>query len=450
LPGEISKVITIPTYTDGVTEGKAEKVSLAIQQVESTDYPQEIHLAFDSNQKSILSGFHFDGREISLRADTSGDSDSTLTLQLRKRDSADSPRFSATRELTLADFQQTGNFTVPGQDFTPLPLDQDGLTNQQISTRLRLNLEAGSDQPLVSVLGPELQFQSSVQLLNGNTVRFSQDAPLTSWRADSGPDLVTFGLKAGATTLTLISNAQGGSAGSLTPDNADNENAANGWQTTEGRAIGSRSIVASQNLSNQDWTPTASRNGVPLELLNLVVDGNQVTATFTGGVTSVFWQATGNASSIVPAPVEVEVQRLARFNNSLGFYKVDSITGTVDGLNPGDTGYLQAALARSQDDDLLLDAGRLPGFGASATFNSLPLDTRERYGVLLVQNGDRSVIFSSFAAANPGGATQMVSLSNSPNSLVLGIEDLSVARGLSDNDFNDVILTVKNVSLGLF
>ena len=144
------------------------------------------------------------------------------------------------------------------------------------------------------------------------------------------------------------------------------------------------------------------------------------------------------------------MQRLAGYNNSLGFYSVDSITGMVAGINPGETGYLQAALARSQEEDLLLDARTLPAFGATATFNSLPLDTRERYGVLLLQNGDETKIFSSFAAANEGGATQMVSLSNSSNSLVLGIEDMSVAKGLGDNDFNDIIVKIQGVSLGLF
>ena len=100
--------------------------------------------------------------------------------------------------------------------------------------------------------------------------------------------------------------------------------------------------------------------------------------------------------------------------------------------------------------NLLLDARTLPAYGASATFNSLPLDTRERYGVLLVQNGNRSVIFSSFAAANEGGATQMVSLSNSANSLVLGIEDLSVTGGRSDGDFNDLIVRIQNVAVQVF
>jgi len=100
---------------------------------------------------------------------------------------------------------------------------------------------------------------------------------------------------------------------------------------------------------------------------------------------------------------------------------------------------------------LLLDSNSLPAYGGSATFNSLPLDTQKRYGLLLLQNSDPSIIFSSFAAANPGGVSQMVSLSSSTsNNLVLGIEDQWAGGSASDNDFNDLIVNIKNVSLALF
>jgi hypothetical protein len=446
-PGEISKTVTVPTLKDGIAEGRSERASLSFQSVDPLHYTQDLNLVITPSEPVVLSGFSLEGGELQLRADTTGNHGNTLKLHISTRDSADATKVSAASEVTLADFQYDGDFTIPVNHQDTLPLDLDGRTNQQVGARLHLNLDAGSGQPQVSLLGPDLIWQNSVQLLNANTVRFQQDAPLTSWRADSGAGLVTFGLQAGASSLTLISNAQGGSAGSLNPTKA---NEANSWQSTEGKAIGSRSITDGQNLKGSDWTPTASRGGVSLALLNLAVDGNQVTASFEGGVTGVFWQADGNPPSLLPVPVSVEVQRLAGYNNSLGFYSVDSITGMVAGINPGETGYLQAALARSQEEDLLLDARTLPAFGATSTFNFLPLDSRERYGVLLVQNGDRSVIFSSFAAANEGGATQMVSLSNSSNSRVLGIEDLSVAKGLGDNDFNDIIVNIQGVSLGLF
>jgi hypothetical protein len=449
-PGEISKFVTVPTFHDGIAEGRSEQASLRFQAVDALQYTKELNLVIRPSEPVVFSGFNLVGSELQLRADTSANHGSTLVLQISARDSADATKVSATSEVTLADFRHDDNFTIPVNQLDTLPLDLDGRTNQQVGARLHLNLDAGSRQPQVSLLGPDLTWQNSVRLINGNTVRFSQDSPLTSWRADSGSGLVTFGLQSNTGNLTLIAGASGGTSGSLNPTIANDDNITGGWQSTEARAIGSRAITAAQKLSGQNWIPTASQDGVALALLNLAVDGNQVTATFTGGVTGVFWQATGTAPTLLPAPAAVEVQRLAGYANSLGFYTVDSITGNVKGLNPGDSGYLQAALARSMEEGLLLDARTLPAFGASATFNSLPLDTRERYGVLLLQNGDVTKIFSSFAAANPGGATQMISLSNSPNCPVLGIEDISVAGGRSDGDFNDLIVRLKNVSLALF
>lgn len=411
----------------------------------------EANLDTLSGDTPVISGFHVEVDEptekakVSFRADTNSKNLDQLTFTVSSRPSADTLELEESLDVVISDFSLT---KAPGANNWH-KLDRDVNTNQQVSVMLGVNLYSKPGQPLVSVLGPELNWQTTVQLLNGNQVRFQQDAPLTSWRADSGAGLVTFGLQSGSNNLTLISNAQGGSAGSL---NSNNANGATSWQTTEGKAIGSRSITDGQNLEGSDWTPTASLDGVSLALLNLAVDGNQVTASFEGGVTGVFWQADGNAPSLLPVPVAVEVHRLAGYNNSLGFYSVDkdSITGMVAGINPGENGYLQAALARSQEEDLLLNASTLPAFGATSTFNFLPLDTRERYGVLLLQNGDETKIFSSFAAANEGGATQMVSLSNSSNSLVLGIEDMSVAKGLGDNDFNDIIVKIQGVSLGLF
>jgi hypothetical protein len=70
--------------------------------------------------------------------------------------------------------------------------------------------------------------------------------------------------------------------------------------------------------------------------------------------------------------------------------------------------------------------------------------------MLLLQNGERSTIFSSFAAANPGAAIQMVSLGSEANKMVLGFEDISTVLSSSDKDFNDVIVSFHNVNVGLF
>ena len=461
-PGETSKEITVPWTPGAFQSSRGSSVSLELREL---PYKQqkEVHVLVESlpdagsGKRPTLSGISVtpsefaDKASISLRADVNNQDQNQLRLRIGLRSSAAQLAVQTSKELAIRDFNPGGLFTLPLGQLSDLPIDRDERANQQVGVELKLNLLAATQGPAVSLIGPAFLPTASVEPVGTNQVRFLQDAPLTSWRADSGSGLVTFGLQSNTgSNLTLITGATGGSSGSLNPTNANDDNIAGGWQSTEAKAVGSRSITDAQNLSGPDWTPTASRDGVSLALLNLAVDGNQVTASFSGGVSGVFWQATGNAPTVVPAPAAVEVQRLAGYANSLGFYSVDSITGMVAGLNPGDNGYLQAALARSQGEGLLLDSKTLPPFGGSATFNALPLDTRERYGVLLLQNGDPAVIFSSFAAANPFGATQMVSLSNSSNNLVFGIEDLSVAGGYSDSDFNDLIVRVQNVAVQLF
>jgi hypothetical protein len=454
-------MITVPLFTDSLKTRRDSSLSLEVQELPYTQQ-HELHLLLQpsidptTGRRPVLSGMTLAvddsaaSARLSLRADSNTSDDAALKLQLSLRTSADSTTTTESRELAIADFSPSGSRVVADGVLGTLSLDRDGRANQQVSLELQLNLADRFGGPKVSMVGPDLAPVPTVALVNRQQLRFLQEAPLNTWRADNGTGLVTFGLRSATGSLTLISDATGGSAGSLTPNSAIDDNATKGWQSTEAQAIGSRSFTTGQTLAGLDWTPTASQNGVSLELLDLAVEGNQITARFADGVTGVFWQAAGHAPTAKPVPAAVEVQRLAGYANSLGFYTVDSITGSVGTLHPGDSGYLQAALNRSQDEGLLLDSSTLPAYGGSATFNSLPLDSQKSYGLLLLQNSDPSVIFSSFAAANPGGVTQMVSLSSSSNTMVLGIEDLWAKSSTCDNDFNDLIVIMKNVTLGVF
>jgi hypothetical protein len=395
------------------------------------------------------------GASLRFRADSNANSSdlSSLILNISQRSAADSSDSLATKAITLLDaIDPEGTSISPyyNSGLGALALDNDAKTNDQISARLDLNFKAKDNTHAVSLAAPELNWSNQVQLLGSNSLQFKQDGPLSCWRADSGSGLVSFGFQSAATSLSLLRDASGGSTGSIKADNALSTNPSHGWQTTEGQAIGSRSVVQGLNLVGSSWTPTASRDGQALQLLNLSVEGNQITANFAGGVAAVFWQAMGSAPTPTPILPAVEVQRLAGFNNSLAFYRIDSITGEVDGLKPGDARYLEAALHRAEVDDLLLDYKRLPVYGESKSFTDLPIDTNLSYGMLLLQNGERSTIFSSFAAANPGAAIQMVSLGSEANKMVLGFEDISTVLSSSDKDFNDVIVSFHNVNVGLF
>jgi len=459
-PGETSKEITVPWTPGAFQSSRGSSISLELREL---PYKQqkEVHVLVESlpdarsGKRPTLSGISVtpseiaDNASISLRADVNNQDQNQLRLRIGLRSSAAQLAVQTSKELAIRDFNPGGPLTLSLGQLSDLPIDRDERANQQIGVDLKLNLLAAAQGPAVSLLGPAFLPAASVETVGANQVRFLQDAPLTTWRSDSGSGRVSFGLRAGTTTQALLSNAAGGSAGSINPSSALDNNPTTGWLASEGRAIGSRSINTVPNLTTQTWTPTATRDGIDLPLLGLTVNGNQITARFTGGVTAELWQASGSAPAQLPVAPSLEVQRLAGFNNDIGLYSVDGITGMVDGLNPRDPGYLQAALARSEAEDLLLTAAELPAFGKTTTYNSLPINSQKRYGVLLVQNGNRSTIFSSFSDANPGAETQMVRLGSDTSRFVLGIEDIAVASGRGDRDFNDNIVILSGISLGI-
>ncbi len=460
-PGQTSHEVTVAI--DSVAFARLGSGSLSLQVEELQDQGQtSLHLLITPTAATaaaalqpVLSSFELSAAEnatsaiLSFRADSTSGNPDSLQLTVSQRDRADSDGSLNSQNLQILDFGTPTTYPISSIS-DPVPLDHDGRKNNQVGSRLKLNFTPASGEPFVSILGPAPVLEQTVQQVGTDQIRFQQDGPLTSWRSDSGPGLLTFALQAGSTSQTLLTAASGGSFGSIDPARALDNSPQAGWQGSEGLAVGSRSITTVANLSAQAWTPTATRDGVALNLQDISLNGNQVTARFQDGVSVEFWQASGTAPSLVPIAPAVEVKRLAGYNNTIGFYSVDSITGLVDGRSPGEAGYLQAALARSEAEKLLLTAADLPAFGESATFNVLPLNSQKSYGVLVLQNGDRNTLFSSFSAANPGGETQMVRLGSDPSSYVLGIEDLAVASGRSDRDFNDNILTINGVSLGLF
>jgi hypothetical protein len=460
-PGQTSHEVTVAI--DSVAFARLGSGSLSLQVEELQDQGQtSLHLLITPTAATaaaalqpVLSSFELSAAEnatsaiLSFRADSTSGNPDSLQLTVSQRDRADSDGSLNSQNLQILDFGTPTTYPISSIS-DPVPLDNDGRKNNQVSTSLKLNFAPKNGEASVSVLGPAPVLEQTVQQVGTDQIRFQHNGPLTSWRSDSGSGSVTFGLQAGTTSETLLTAASGGSVGSIDPARALDNSPQAGWQGSEGLAVGSRSITTVANVSAQAWTPTATRNGVALNLQDISINGNQVTARFQGGVSVEFWQASGTAPSLVPIAPAVEVKRLAGYNNTIGFYSVDSITGLVDGRSPGEAGYLQAALARSEAEKLLLSAAELPAFGQSATFNALPLNSQKSYGVLVLQNGDRNTLFSSFSAANPGGETQMVRLGSDPSSYVLGIEDLAVASGRSDRDFNDNILTINGVSLGLF
>jgi alkaline phosphatase D len=308
-----------------------------------------------------------------------------------------------------------------------------------------------AEEILSFTLAPSIAWTSPVERDGATGLRFNADLSFTYWRGDSGEGLVNFGLQdsMGAQTW-LLQNASGGQQGCLSPETLFDADPGRGWLASEGRSVGSRVAVSNQKLGGSTWTPIAYRDGRTLTLDSVTIEGMRVTARFQDGITGII-SLPGSATAAAPANTHplVTVQRLGANHNGLAFYETDPLTGAVGGLRPGESGYLNAALAQAEAAGRLVEPSGLPAYGATATVDGLNLNPGSSYGLLLLVNGDRSDLMSSYAAANLDGATQMLSLDSEGRGMVIGIEDQRLSRGPFDGDFNDLIVRVDSAVVRL-
>jgi hypothetical protein len=130
---------------------------------------------------------------------------------------------------------------------------------------------------------------------------------------------------------------------------------------------------------------------------------------------------------------EFVVNRDAAYANSFGFYAVDDATGRIDNLNPGDSGYAEAAIRERVD----LEAGYLPGGNLFAPFLVADATPEE----FLAKNpgnqaGKGPSAYFAFLGANPDGVDHV----NLSGDKTFGFED---AFGGGDLDHNDLVVQVK-------
>ena len=152
----------------------------------------------------------------------------------------------------------------------------------------------------------------------------------------------------------------------------------------------------------------------------------------------------GNGVFTAPGPdgrtIQVDAQLASRggeFENSFGFFTVDDADGAIDGLSPGDDGYVDAALARAVT---LFDSTEAEG-----ALDSFTVMGGQSVGFFLIQDGtleqaiagDKIPLFS-IADANPGGFGQVQQGDgDQPGECRLSFEDIA---GGGDADFNDLVV----------
>jgi hypothetical protein len=147
---------------------------------------------------------------------------------------------------------------------------------------------------------------------------------------------------------------------------------------------------------------------------------------------------------VASVELNVHVYREAAFNNQVGFYRIENEQGAIrvgdDLLNPGDNGYVEAALNQWRNNPALQTSGgvtsnyefTLEG-GLWAPFITVD-GTIEDY--LDNQSGnDPDAIYFNFIGANSDGADHVKLLGDN----VFGFED---RPGGGDRDFDDLIVKI--------
>ncbi|WP_368667618.1 DUF4114 domain-containing protein [Synechocystis sp. LEGE 06083] len=178
---------------------------------------------------------------------------------------------------------------------------------------------------------------------------------------------------------------------------------------------------------------------------NGLVDQFTYTITDVNGDNRTASVAIDNQEHLKFTMVEVD----GDFKNEVAIFRVDDRQGTINGIAPGQAGYLEAALQNSQVVFTGI-SGQTQLFGESLTRTMEEFKVSDSFGFLLIQNNSLDMVlreqaagaistpvFFSQAIAN-GNQIQQVS-SNDGQGIVVAWEDS--AQG-GDGDFNDFVFRV--------
>ena len=201
--------------------------------------------------------------------------------------------------------------------------------------------------------------------------------------------------------------------------------------------------------------PSAHASAAYNPLMAVLSEGKAVDASAINGMVDQSYLTSDTSASFI---VRVETLSGAAYANTLGVYEIDTATGAISDVR------IIAVDVKNADRAITVggvDPGHQLGFfivqdGAerlsSAVLRSDTLSLVDRDGHLALAN-DGAVIsgatafFSHAASANIDGMTHVVSgnAADGTGDLRIGFEDLLRSGSLSDNDFQDVVLTVEAI-----
>lgn len=143
-------------------------------------------------------------------------------------------------------------------------------------------------------------------------------------------------------------------------------------------------------------------------------------------------------------------QSNTRFVNEVGFFVVDNPSGSVNGIAPGNEGYLQAALSQSQVIFSALAGNQFPNLRST---RQLSVEVGKAIAFYLVQDSTTDTVLSDLAAGRtPTNVFFATTSANGDNFDHLQVSELGNstfnlawkdAVGGTDANFNDLALTVQ-------
>lgn len=262
----------------------------------------------------------------------------------------------------------------------------------------------------------------------------------------------------------LVATYRGAGAGLLLPDlySMFFADSLSDYLETEGQYFGTTLTVAMPQLYGAGSATEVPIIGIALESPDGEVKVTTADATeLTANVVNLYPDQAnqgvvldvgyGGIFASQQSSGEILVSKLGQMDSAAGFFRVDDLFGTIDGINPGESGYAEAALARSLSENLDLTLEQsfgtvsnydLDGFIAGCyyasyitRYTSTAQDALTR--LLNSEAAPSDFVLFSFDAANPG-TTAMGQSAAIPFAIdMIAFEDMPY-RG--DMDFNDVVM----------
>lgn len=293
------------------------------------------------------------------------------------------------------------------------------------------------------------EWDTGLNATSDNTLTLEGNIQVFVNRVDQKSGVATIGLENGAESNVLLSSvtARSNHIAALNSQNINSDQGSVNWLSTEGLRVGP---LSSSKFASGTYRPYAIYEGKRLAIKDLQNNGNSIDVLFEKDIQARFFTpSTGSwlNSTSQSEKIYLNIKRLGRLKTSLGFYECDPVTGAIlidqAKIKPADDQYLQHAIDLSKSSNLFFTDKDMPSYGSEIVISDITdFKPNASYGLLLSVDDPKNSVYSSFSVANPSKTMQMISAASKAGEITFSFEDVSIDTNDSDQDFNDLIVTI--------